>query len=432
MRKAVIVLICLLLAVGVTACRQAPPKTQPPLDLPIDKNAEFLKAAYFGKTGEVSSFLSSGVNPNIKGSVGDYGIKATALHWAAKQGHVETVMLLLSKTAEVNSLTEPDASTPLMFAASHGHSVIVSLLLAHKADVNATDDHGTTALKAAAANGHLEVVRSLLDKSMWIDFSARDQIEGMTAEEWARKNGHLEVAQLIKVSTGPQLELGNMAEAWLDSYKSLFVGTTFRSQNETLVLVSFGQVDTLGYDVEITSIVDGPTEVLVEVRLTFPEPGKPYLVHPHTPYVLRSIPTTKPIVFRAEDPSLHIPTLVKVPDGFLVYGDSSYWLHYVPDTMDSPERGNIVLGTTPNRHSVEGTIIVEGLARVFEAYVEYDFLDKSGKPYGYGWLMAASAGPDWGYFSFEVRASSSDFSGIRVYSTSAKDGSIQDLVIIRP
>ena len=431
MRKAAIVLLCLLLAIMVTACRQAPPKSDPPINPVVDKSAEFLRAAYHGKTEEVSSFLASGVDPNVKGTVGEYGLEATALHWAAKQGHLETVILLLSKKADVNSLTAPDASTPLMFAASSGHAVIVGLLLEHKADVNATDDHGTTALKSAAAHGHLAVVRTLIEKSTWLDFAARDQIEGMTAEDWARKNGHLEVAQLIKVSTGPQLELGNMAEAWLDSYKSLFVGTTFKSQSRTLVLVSLGQVDTLGYEVEISRIVDGPTEVLVEVRLTYPEPGKPYLVHPNTPYVLTEIPTTKPIVFMPQDPALHIPTLVGVPDGFLPHGES-YWLEYVPDTMDSPERGNMRLGTTFGQDNVPGTIVIEGLARVFEAYVEYDFLDKSGMPYGYGWVHAATAAPDWGYFRFEASPSLDNLSGIRVYSTSAKDGSIQDLVIIRP
>lgn len=432
MRKITTIVLCLLMVFTITACRQVPLKIAAPVDPPIDKNAEFLRAAYYGKADEVSSYIASGIDPNIKGAVGNHGHQATALHWAASEGNLETVRLLLSKGANVNSLTEPDSSTPLMAAASNGYADIVNLLLDNQADVNASDDHGTTALQSAAAHGHLSVVSALLKKAVWIDLAARDKSEGMTADEWARKNGYLDVAQLIRASMSPQLELGNIAESWFHSYKSLFIGTTLRNQEDTLVLVSLGQVDTLGYEVEISRVVEGPTDVLIEVRLTYPEPGQPYLVHPNTPYVLTRIPTTKPIVFRAEDPSLHIPTLVGVPDGFLLH-EASYWLEYVPDTMDSPARGNIVLGMTPSgQDRVPGKILVEGLARVFEAYVEYDFLDNSGMPYDYGWLHAATAGPDWGYFRFDASPSLDDLTGIRVYSTSAKDSLIQDLVIIRP
>ena len=275
MRKASIVFLCILLSVAVTACRQVP-KALPPIDPPVDKDAEFLSAAYSGKTEEVSAYLSSGGNHNIKGTIGNQA--ATALYWAAEQGHVEIVVLLLSKKAEVNSLAEPDGSTPLIVAASQGHAAIVGLLLDHKADVNAITNSGATALKSAAENGHLEVVHTLVDKSIWIDFAARDQVENLTAQEWAAKNGHVEVAQLINVSTRPQLELDELAEAWLDSYKSFFIGTTFLMQNETLVLVSYGEVSTLGYGVEITRIVEGPTEVTVEVRLTNPEPDRKSVV----------------------------------------------------------------------------------------------------------------------------------------------------------
>ena len=50
-----------------------------------------------------------------------------------------------------------------MNAARNGHVEVVRLLLEAGADKNAAQVNGTTALMAAAEHGHVEVVRLLLD-----------------------------------------------------------------------------------------------------------------------------------------------------------------------------------------------------------------------------------------------------------------------------
>jgi ankyrin repeat protein len=54
--------------------------------------------------------------------------------------------------------------TPLHYAASEGQIEIVELLLGKGADISSQDKTGNTPLWFAAAWGHLEVVKSLLDK----------------------------------------------------------------------------------------------------------------------------------------------------------------------------------------------------------------------------------------------------------------------------
>ena len=50
-----------------------------------------------------------------------------------------------------------------MHAAKNGHIEVVRLLLDNGADINA-NFFGSTALKYSAMNGHVEVVKFLLDK----------------------------------------------------------------------------------------------------------------------------------------------------------------------------------------------------------------------------------------------------------------------------
>ncbi|SPP85632.1 DNA-binding protein RFXANK [Drosophila guanche] len=122
----------------------------------------------------------------------------TALHWAASYGQLVSVQLLLAVGANVNS-TAPDLVTPLLLAAAGGHNEIVRYLLERGAHSSHMDIVGNTALMYAAAGNHPHTCNELLAKDL--DLSAANE-NGETAYSLAVEHGsHLAQALLEQYMT---------------------------------------------------------------------------------------------------------------------------------------------------------------------------------------------------------------------------------------
>jgi ankyrin repeat protein len=102
-----------------------------------------------------------------------------ALMMAALVGDLDFVNLLIAKDAEVNK----KGWAPLHYAAANGHDDIVKVLLDHSAYVDAGSPNGTTPLMMAARGGHVSTVKLLLDNGA--DLTVKNQI-GMTALDFAK------------------------------------------------------------------------------------------------------------------------------------------------------------------------------------------------------------------------------------------------------
>jgi len=85
---------------------------------------------------------------------------ATALHYAALNGHLEIVKHLIEHNAKVNIKTQ-EGRTPLHCATFGSHVNIVTYLLNRQADIKETDSRGRTAMHIAAEKGLLGVVQAL-------------------------------------------------------------------------------------------------------------------------------------------------------------------------------------------------------------------------------------------------------------------------------
>ena len=147
----------------------------------------------FAKEGlldKIYELLSTGADPNIQDGRG-----WCPLMWAAAEGHKEIVDLLLEYGADPNVVNYLGRSA-IMYASNYGFYEIVKALLEKGATPNPSSeftDHPP--LSAAAINGHLEVVKLLVEHGANIKHKGKDN---KTALDVSMEAGHGEVAKYLR------------------------------------------------------------------------------------------------------------------------------------------------------------------------------------------------------------------------------------------
>ena len=95
--------------------------------------------------------------------------------------------------ADVNERSV-DGTTALQWAAYNGDLELVKLLIAHGADPKARNDYGMTAIAAAAVEGDYEIVKALVDAGANVESA---NAEGQTALMVVARTGHVKTAELL-------------------------------------------------------------------------------------------------------------------------------------------------------------------------------------------------------------------------------------------
>jgi ankyrin repeat protein len=106
----------------------------------------------------------------------------TALHWAAHNGDLELVELLLERGADA-TVRNDYGMTAIAAAAVEGDRGIVKALIDASADVESPNAEGQTVLMAVARTGRIDTAELLLAHGA--DVNAKEQWGGQTALMWA-------------------------------------------------------------------------------------------------------------------------------------------------------------------------------------------------------------------------------------------------------
>ncbi|KAF7971912.1 hypothetical protein HWV62_19483 [Athelia sp. TMB] len=125
---------------------------------------------------------------------GQLPLGASPLYYACFIGAIHTVQHLIQNGADIDAAEGDTSNRPLLVASSEGHLEVVKLLLDNSADPNTRDERIGTALQVASSKGHLAVAKLLLE--MGADANIRAGEYG-TALHAASSEGHLEVARLL-------------------------------------------------------------------------------------------------------------------------------------------------------------------------------------------------------------------------------------------
>lgn len=132
--------------------------------------------------------VNAGAKLNLRNNYGE-----TAIMLASYNGLRDIVEKLYVKGAEINH----NGWNPLIYAATNGHVDIVQLLLGGGVQINATSENGTTALMMAARSNHSDAVKVLLKNGA--DPNIRNE-SGGTALKWALARNYHDVVELLKSS----------------------------------------------------------------------------------------------------------------------------------------------------------------------------------------------------------------------------------------
>ena len=155
------------------------------------------------------------------------GHMAATLYEAARSGDVVEVRGMVAAGSDVEERGGDEGGTPLHVAAEEGHVGVMRVLLEMDAEKEAKAADGSTLLHQAAHNGHVEAMELLVQ--MGVDEEAKDangrtplhhtahngQVEAMellvqmgveeakddnggTPLHWAAHNGHVEAMQLLQ------------------------------------------------------------------------------------------------------------------------------------------------------------------------------------------------------------------------------------------
>ena len=130
-----------------------------------DREHTFPMAALKGHTALVKKLIACGADVNKPGWA--------PLHYAATNGHVDVISLLVDAHAYVDA-ESPNKTTPLMMAAHYGSPAAVKALLEAGADPHLKNELGLTAIDFAfranrkdAADLIAAAIRSKKPKGQW-------------------------------------------------------------------------------------------------------------------------------------------------------------------------------------------------------------------------------------------------------------------------
>lgn len=201
----------------------------------------------------------------------------------------------------------------------------------------------------------------------------------------------------------------------------------------TYVLVTWGEQRTGGFDAKIEKVTQSvgagqKATATVRALLTAPKPEDVVTQSITYPLVLAKLDTgRKPdeITFIVQ----RVQPAGRTPEANVTETPKAR----PPKEQQAEKTINIIVEQPKPGAAVTSPFLVSGRARVFEANVQIRLLDEKGATITRKYVTATAGAPEWGNFNTSIQYAAPVVprkATLQVYTESAKDGSVQDLVSI--
>jgi ankyrin repeat protein len=153
-------------------------------------NSPIADAAMRGDAAAVRTLLTQGSDVNAP-----QGDGMTALHWAALNGDMKTMDVLLAAGAKATAVTRDGHYTALHLASSRGHAAAVTKLIDAGSDVKALTSTGVQPIHLAAEAGDADALKAIIDHGA--DVNVRDETHGRTPLIFATSENRVDAIKLL-------------------------------------------------------------------------------------------------------------------------------------------------------------------------------------------------------------------------------------------
>lgn len=169
-----------------------------------EKGKELYQAVLFQDMDQIKSLIAAGADTNYIEN------GRPILGWAAQNGNVEVVKMLIAGKADVNLADKGIGHTPLMRAIDTQQTEIVKALIAGKANPNAKTPDGESCLTMAVKSRKPEIVRTIVEAGANVKEVSAD---GDSPALAAAQDGSTEAMEIIRIlgKAGADLNVSNAA-----------------------------------------------------------------------------------------------------------------------------------------------------------------------------------------------------------------------------
>ncbi|CAG9860947.1 unnamed protein product [Phyllotreta striolata] len=201
---------------------------------------DIVKATQYGAFSRVKQLVEGGHDVNKRDSE-----NVTLLHWASINNRKDIINYLIDKGAEVDAVGGELGATPLHWATRQGHLGSVVLLIHNGADGAVWDAEGLSCVHLAAQFGHTALVAYFVAKGLSPDLPDRSGMTPLMHAAW--KICTLDPARLLlTLGASPNLtdHQGNTALHWAIMARNALAVSTLILQSSASLYVSNNRGET--------------------------------------------------------------------------------------------------------------------------------------------------------------------------------------------